>query len=85
LVEKKVKEVPRRVSLLDWKNIEENCDEPFAASGLSFTPLPVKFLFTFEKSKQSNSSMRPYRLNNVSYALGDAWRGLHCFRFPLRR
>jgi phosphoribosyl 1,2-cyclic phosphate phosphodiesterase len=41
LVEKKVKEVPRRVSLLDWKNIEENCDEPFAASGLSFTPLPV--------------------------------------------
>ncbi|CAH8273275.1 unnamed protein product [Arabidopsis lyrata] len=41
LVEKKVKEVPRRVSLLDWTIIEENCDKPFTASGLSFTPLPV--------------------------------------------
>ncbi|CAF2125433.1 BnaA03g57190D [Brassica napus] len=41
LVEKKVKEVPRRVSQLDWRIIEENCDKPFTALGLSFTPLPV--------------------------------------------
>ncbi|KAL0846299.1 hypothetical protein Bca101_019545 [Brassica carinata] len=41
LVEKKVKQVPRRVSQLDWRIIEEDCDKPFTASGLSFTPLPV--------------------------------------------
>ncbi|KAJ0264972.1 Metallo-hydrolase/oxidoreductase superfamily protein [Hirschfeldia incana] len=41
LVEKKVKQVPRRVSQLDWRIIEEDCDKPFIASGLSFTPLPV--------------------------------------------
>ncbi|CAN8308530.1 unnamed protein product [Cochlearia groenlandica] len=41
LVEKKVKDVPRRVSRLAWRIIEENCDKPFIASGLSFTPLPV--------------------------------------------
>ncbi|KAL0647325.1 hypothetical protein Bca4012_045616 [Brassica carinata] len=37
LVEKKAKQVPRRVSQLDWRIIEENCDKPFIASGLSFT------------------------------------------------
>ncbi|KAH0855955.1 hypothetical protein HID58_084216, partial [Brassica napus] len=41
LVEKKAKQVPRRVSQLDWRIIEVNCDKPFIASGLSFTPLPV--------------------------------------------
>ncbi|XP_010537718.1 PREDICTED: putative hydrolase C777.06c [Tarenaya hassleriana] len=43
LVQKKLKEgqVPRRVSRLDWRIIEEDCSKPFTASGLSFVPLPV--------------------------------------------
>lgn len=41
MIEKKAKQVPRRVSQLDWRIIEENCDKQFIASGLSFTPLPV--------------------------------------------
>ncbi|KAF3542193.1 hypothetical protein DY000_02009004 [Brassica cretica] len=31
----------RRVAQLDWRVIEEDCEKPFVASGLSFTPLPV--------------------------------------------
>ncbi|KAF8112195.1 hypothetical protein N665_0066s0069 [Sinapis alba] len=35
LVEKKVKQVPRRVSQLDWRIIQEDCDKPFTASAIS--------------------------------------------------
>ncbi|KAJ4981863.1 hypothetical protein NE237_032700 [Protea cynaroides] len=31
----------RRVTQLDWKIIEDDCDKPFIASGLQFVPLPV--------------------------------------------
>ncbi|CAF1709880.1 putative hydrolase C777.06c [Brassica napus] len=43
LVQKKLKEGQevRRVAQLDWRVIEEDCEKPFVASGLSFTPLPV--------------------------------------------
>lgn len=45
LVQKKLKEGQevRRVAQLDWRIIEEDCEKPFVASGLSFTPLPVSF------------------------------------------
>jgi hypothetical protein len=45
LVQKKLKEGQevRRVAQLDWRVIEEDCEKPFVASGLSFTPLPVSF------------------------------------------
>ncbi|XP_048593860.1 putative hydrolase C777.06c isoform X1 [Brassica napus] len=43
LVQKKLKEGQevRRVAQLDWRVIEEDCEKPFVASGLLFTPLPV--------------------------------------------
>ncbi|KAF3606395.1 hypothetical protein DY000_02047529, partial [Brassica cretica] len=43
LVQKKLKEGQevRRVTQLDWRLIEEDCEKPFVASDLSFTPLPV--------------------------------------------
>ncbi|KAG2303988.1 hypothetical protein Bca52824_032639 [Brassica carinata] len=43
LVQKKLKQGQevRRVTQLDWRVIEEDCDKPFVASDLSFTPLPV--------------------------------------------
>ncbi|XP_042483756.1 putative hydrolase C777.06c [Macadamia integrifolia] len=43
LVQKKLKEGQeiRRVTQLDWKIIEGDCDKPFVASGLQFVPLPV--------------------------------------------
>ena len=45
LVQKKLKEGQevRRVTQLDWRVIEEDCEKPFLASDLSFTPLPVSF------------------------------------------
>ncbi|KAG2688906.1 hypothetical protein I3760_09G114900 [Carya illinoinensis] len=43
LVQKKLKEGQevRRVSQLDWKIIESDCEKPFSASGLEVVPLPV--------------------------------------------
>ncbi|XP_044478336.1 putative hydrolase C777.06c [Mangifera indica] len=43
LVWKKLKEGQeiRRVAQVEWKLIQEQCDKPFAASGLKFFPLPV--------------------------------------------
>ncbi|KAL8152461.1 hypothetical protein V2J09_010221 [Rumex salicifolius] len=43
LVQKKLKEGQeiRRVTQLDWRIIESNCEKPFVASGLQFVPLPV--------------------------------------------
>ena len=50
LVQKKLKpgQEVRRVTQLDWKNIESDLTKPFMASGLQFVPLPVSYiLFLF--------------------------------------
>jgi len=45
LVRKKLKEGEevRRVAQIDWNIINDDCNQPFSASGLKFTPLPVNF------------------------------------------
>jgi len=31
------------VAQIDWNIIADDCNQPFSASGLKFTPLPVNF------------------------------------------
>jgi hypothetical protein len=54
LVQKKRKEGSeiRRVAQIAWNIIKDDCNQPFFASGLKFTPLPVNFhhLCTYVKN-----------------------------------
>ncbi|KAH0854800.1 hypothetical protein HID58_037100, partial [Brassica napus] len=84
LFQKKLKEGQevRRVTQLDWRVIEEDCEKPFLASDLSFTPLPVSFSNPLLEIVIHVSLLDLSGDSNCLCLLGDAWRRLRLPWFP---
>ena len=79
LVQKQRKEGQeiRRVAQMAWNIITDDCNQPFFASGLKFTPLPVNYTIFFLILRMLYSFYMRTLLFFVD--VGNAWRGLHLF------